>query len=75
MDFGFVCSSDWSAKDNDGKLVMSVDKYQSYLLVIDRASRYIWIYLTITKHPPIEQVDGLLSKFKDLYPNATVSTG
>ena len=45
MDFGFVRGSDWSKKDNDGKLVTSVDHYRSYLLIIDRASRYIWIFL------------------------------
>lgn len=41
MDYGFVRGSDWSAHDNNGKLVTSVDHYRSYLLVIDRASRYI----------------------------------
>ena len=35
MDFGFVRGSDWSSKDNDNKLVTSVDGYQSYLLIID----------------------------------------
>ena len=74
MDYGFVRGSDWSAKDNDGKLVTSVDHFRSYLLVIDRASRYIWIYLTKHKHPPIDQVNGLLSKFKNIYPNAKVTT-
>ena len=36
MDYGFVRGSDWSAKDNNGKLVTSVDKYRAYLLVIDK---------------------------------------
>ena len=74
MDYGFVRGSDWSKEDNDGKLVTSVDNFRSYLIVVDRASRYIWVYLTKTKHPPVEQVQGLLSKFKGLYPNATVTT-
>ena len=43
MDFGFVRGSDWAKKDNDNKLVTSVDGYCSYLLVIDKASRFIWI--------------------------------
>ncbi len=75
MDFGFVRGSDWSQKDNDGKLVTSIDKYRSYLLVIDRASRHIWVFLTKTKHPPIDQVRGLLSKFqKDLPADASITT-
>ena len=60
MDYGFVRGSDWSRKENDGKLVTCIDKYRSYLLVIDRYSRYIWIYLTKSKHPQIEQVQELL---------------
>ena len=64
MDYGFVRGSDWSAKDNDGKLVTSVDKYRAYLLVIDKTSRYIWIYLTRTKSPPLDHVKDLLQRFK-----------
>ena len=74
MDFGFVQGLDWSRKTNDGKLVTSIDKFRSYLLVIDKKSRYIWIFLTKTKHPPIEEVRGLLSKWKNKYLNASVTT-
>ena len=56
MDFGFVRGSDWSMKTNDGKLVTSVDKYRAYLLVVDSYSRYIWIFLTRDKTPPLDQV-------------------
>ena len=35
MDYGSVRGSDWQKKDNEGKLVTSIDKYRSYLLVID----------------------------------------
>ena len=74
MDFGFVRGSDYEKVTNDGKLVTSLDNYRSYLLVIDKASRYIWVFLTKTKHPPIQQVKGLLDKFKNRYPNASVTT-
>ncbi len=74
MDFGFVRGSEYCKIDNDGKLVTSIDNYRSYLLVIDKASRYIWIFLTKTKNPPISQVEGLLSKFKNLYPDASITT-
>ena len=73
MDYGFVRGSDWSRKENDGTLVSSVDKYRSYLLVIDRHTRYIWIYLTKSKHPPIEQVSGLLRRFST-FTYATITT-
>jgi hypothetical protein len=74
MDFGFVRGSDWKKKDSDGKTVTSIDGNRAYLLVIDRATRYIWIFVTKTKHPPITQVAGLLNKFKGLHRNATVTT-
>jgi hypothetical protein len=49
-DFGYVRGSDWSKKDSDGKLVTSINGYRSYCLVIDRATRYIWIILTKRKN-------------------------
>ena len=63
MDYGFVRGSDYNARDNDGKLVTSIDKYRAYLLVIDRKTRYIWIFLTRTKMPPVKQVRSLLNIF------------
>ena len=74
MDFGFVRGSEWSKKDNDGKLVTSIDNFRSYLLVINKASRYIWIFLTKTKSPLIKQVEGLLAKFRNQYNYCTVTT-
>lgn len=49
MCYGFVRDPDWSKTTNDGKLVTNVDHYRSYLLVIDRASRYIWILFNENK--------------------------
>jgi dUTP pyrophosphatase len=63
-DFGFVRGSDWSKKDNDGKLVTSMDGFRSYCLIIDRASRYIWIVLTKRKTPPVDTVRNLLQKLR-----------
>lgn len=51
LDFGFVCGSDWTKKDNDGRLVM--DGFRSYCLIINRAMQYIGIVLTKRKTPPI----------------------
>ena len=74
MDFGFVRGSDWAEKDDDGKLITSIDKYRSYLLIIDRATRYIWVFLTKTKEPPVAQAKGILEKFKGQYRYCTVTT-
>jgi dUTPase len=60
MDFGFVRGKKWKAKDEDGKLITSLDGYRSYLLVVDHATRYKWVFLTKRKTPPIEQVERLL---------------
>ena len=74
MDYGFVRGSDWNKKDNDGKLVTSIDKYRSYLLVIDRYTRYIWICLTKQKSPPTNFVTNLLNKFTNPKVISTVTT-
>jgi hypothetical protein len=76
LDFGFVRGSDWSKKDNDGKLVTSIDGYRSYCLVIDRSTQYIWIVLTKRKTPPIDQLRGLLTQLvtKVTSPYRTVTT-
>ena len=76
IDFGFVRGSDWSKKDTDGKLVTSIDGYRSYCLMIDRASRYIWIVLTKRKTPPIQEVKDLLQRLKQNVKNPykTVTT-
>ena len=58
MYFGFVRGSDWKNTDNDGKLVTSIDNYRSYLLIIDKATRYSYVFLTKTKTPPLQEVRG-----------------
>jgi hypothetical protein len=55
--------------DSDEKTVMSIDSNWAYLLIIDRAARDIWIFVSKTKHPPIAQ-----DCFKGLRCNATVTT-
>jgi hypothetical protein len=79
LDFGFVCGSDWAKKDNDGKLVTSMDGFRSYCLIIDRATRYIWIVLTKRKTPPITELRGLFtqlaSKVKNAYRTVTTNLG
>ena len=64
VDFGFVRGSDYSKKDEDGKLITSRDGFRSYCLVIDRKSRFITIILTKTKQPPIKELRHILKQFR-----------
>jgi hypothetical protein len=78
-DFSYVRGSDWSRKDSDGKLVTSTDGFRSYCLIIDRATRYIWIILTKRKTPPIQELRNLLehlgSNMKTTYKTITTDLG
>ena len=64
MDFGFVRGSDWHSKNEDGTLITSIDGQRSYLIIVDRATRYKWIFHTATKKPPLEQAESILRKFQ-----------
>ena len=66
MDFGFM----WASSSNYRKLnpktdqvVRSWDVYSSYLLIVDEASRFMWVFLTKSKDPPLDIVDSFLKKF------------
>ena len=66
MDFGFMraSTSNYSqpSKKNDW-VVLLYDGYSSYLLVIDEASRYIWVFLTTLKEPPLNIINAFLDCF------------
>jgi hypothetical protein len=59
IDYGFMKGSGFSTKDEEGRTITSLDGYRSYCLIIDKKSRYTWVFLTKTKSPPI----NLLEKF------------
>ena len=61
MDFGFVS---YKSKDGKGTLLRSRQGFGSYLLIIDEYTRYIWVFPTKTKEPPIEVVDQFLMTYK-----------
>jgi hypothetical protein len=65
MDFGFMraSSSDLSpgvADRSQNRVVFSYDGFSSYLLLVDKASRYIWVFLTKSKEPPLNIVSAFL---------------
>ena len=74
MDFGFVRGSTYAIKKENGPTITSKDGYNSYLLIVDRATRYMWLFLTASKHPPVETARKVLHKFKSSHPHRTVRT-
>ena len=53
MDFGFVRGSDYSMKKESGPTITRIDGFNSYLVIVDQVTRYLWIFLTTSKNPPI----------------------
>jgi hypothetical protein len=63
MDYGFMraSSSDFSKTSRSkDRVVYSYDGYTSYLLIVDEASRYIWVFPTSSKDPPLDLVSTFL---------------
>ena len=63
MDYGFMCSStlDYSRPQKGrARVVRSYDGFTSYLLIIDEASQYVWVFLTDTKEPPLDIISEFL---------------
>jgi dUTP pyrophosphatase len=53
VDFGFMKGSGYCKKDEEGRTITSIDGFRSYFLVIDRKTRYVWVFLTKSKKPPL----------------------
>jgi hypothetical protein len=65
MDFGFmqVLSLDYQRPNKaTDRVIASWDDYSLYLLVVDEASRYIWVFLTQSKEPPLDIIDTFLDR-------------
>ena len=74
MDFGFVRGSNYTVKQEHGPTITSKDGFNSYLIAVDRATRYTWIFLTKSKHPPVHIARNFLKKFKSKNPHKAVRT-
>ena len=72
MDFGFVRGTDWTSKDEEGRTVTSIDGKRAYLLIIDEATRWIWVFPTVSKSPPLDLIKGVLDQFPDHPPGSTI---
>jgi len=53
VNFGFMKGSGYGKMDEEGRTITSIDGFCSYFLIIDRKTRYVWVFLTKTKKPPI----------------------
>jgi hypothetical protein len=66
MDFGFIRASSVNYRRpniTSDRVIDSYDGYSSYLLIVDDKSAMSWIFLTKTKHPPMEHVRLFLCTF------------
>ena len=54
VDFGFMKGSDFCKHDEEGQTITTIDGYRSYFLIIDRKTRFVWIFLTKNKKPPLK---------------------
>jgi hypothetical protein len=63
MDFGFMRTSaanySQASKSKDC-VVYSYDGFTSYLLILDEALQFIWVFLTLSKDPPLDLVSEFL---------------
>jgi hypothetical protein len=64
MDFGFMhlSTSNYAHPNKSTDWVVSTyDGYTSYLLIIDKASRYAWVFLTRSKDPSVDIISAILT--------------
>ena len=64
MDFGFGRGGGYRLKTDNNKTITSIDGYNSYLIIVDQVTRYMWIFLTSSKSTPINLAQRVLRKFK-----------
>ncbi len=65
LDFGFMRALTLNFNQPDKAhdwVVHSYDGYSSYLLIVDKASRHVWVFLTKSKEPPMDIIDTFLAQ-------------
>lgn len=72
IDVGFVWRPGCKIKQENVPTVTSIDKYNSYLIIVDRITGYLWLFLTTSKSPPIEIARIVLRRFKCSNPHRSV---
>ena len=74
MDFGLVRGSTYRIKQEHGLTTTSIDGFNSYLIIVDRVTRYIWVFLTTSKSPPMNLAQRVIKKSKSVNEHRTVRT-
>jgi len=54
--------SGYTQTDKEGHTITSIDGYRAYLIIVDRHSRFTWVFLTKSKAPPVEIVTTFLKQ-------------
>ena len=70
----FFRGKKFQTTDEDGRIITSIDGYNSYLFIVDRKTRYAWVFLTSSKHPPVAEAEAVLKKFGSPHKHKTVCT-
>ncbi len=66
MDFGFLRASTDDYKCPNkllDRIVRSCDDYCAYLLIVDGVSRCTWVFLMVSKEPPLDILRAFMTKF------------
>ena len=66
MDFGFMraSASDYSSPNLEtDRVVESFDGYVAYLIIVDEASKFVWIFPRKSKEPPVDLVSHFLHMY------------
>jgi hypothetical protein len=66
MDFGFMRSSTEDYKRPNkatNQVVTLYDGYSAHLVIVDGASRHVWVLLTKSKDPPIDILRAFMSRY------------
>jgi hypothetical protein len=64
MDFGFIRASTLDychPHPGADRVVECFERFTSYLIIIDEASRYVWVFLRKSKEPPTDLVLDFLA--------------
>lgn len=63
MDFAFMRASadDYGRRSKEkDRVIRSFDGYTSHLVIVDEVSRYVWVFLTKSKEPPVDLIRAFL---------------
>ena len=63
MDFGFMRASTSDFSRQSDRVVNSYDGFSLYLLIVDEATHFIWVFLMKSKAPPLDILDSFFARF------------